>query len=213
MKRMCKLFVCAGMLLAASSAVSAGPHGIPDQVQYRAKYEAPAGSVNGEWTLIKTFNDDNGNPLGVPDWEFRDPATAADLRIPNVERVSNIKNVYLVLTYDASVDADGQLINWDGTKPTLTIQSARDDINEPGYTPAPPIFMALTTENNVATAFYHFRLPEQPEWEKILWPDLEGYSLTNGLKSVEVGTWCIPTPGGLVLIGLAALPLACRRHR
>ena len=195
MNTTCGVVACA--VIGVAGAVLADPYSIPDQAQYHAKYQEVGGVSPGVWEVLKTFLDDDGQPLGAPIWNIVGDPARADLEIPNESRSHLVKNVYLLLTYDTD--------NWNEQAPNLTISA-------PGLT-QDPILVFSDVSLGTGQAFYHWRLIPQPDSETIHWPDLEGYDLTNGLECIEVGSWCIPTPGGVVLIGLASVPLACRRKR
>lgn len=195
-----KVFACAlGVACAIPEAHADEPFTMPEGVQYRAKYQEQNGVSPGVWDVILTFPDANGEMLPAPEWNIRSEPTRADLEIPNVRVESNVKNVYLILTYTRSA--------WDGTPPDLSISA-------PGSVQNMDPIRRVRTEvgETQAMVFYHWRLFPQPAMETILWPDLEGYDLAGGLECVEVGTWCIPAPGAWALIGIAVLPLASRRR-
>ena len=188
--------LCASLIASVTGAAVADPYSIPDQVQYQAKYQEVGGVSPGVWDVSKTFNDDNGRPLGAPSWDIVGEPVRADLVIPNLRMEYNVKNVYLLLTYDTD--------SWDETAPELTISA-------PGLSVLPQLVFSDASLGS-GQVFYHWRLTPQPANETIHWADLEGYDLTNGLECIEVGTWCIPTPSGVAVLGIAALPLTRRRR-
>jgi hypothetical protein len=182
--------LCALTIAIGTAATAAQPYTIPDQVDYQVKRTAPGA---GNWEIIK---DDYS--YGLPEFRFSGPNNDVPdlLYIPNIRVESNVKNVYLILTFDTN--------EWDETAPELSISAP--DLDKP------PALVASDVSLGSGVAYYHWRLTPQPASETITWPGYYGYDMHNGMTSMELGTWCIPTPSGFVLMGLAALPLVYRRR-
>lgn len=198
MKRMCGVVACAAALFVGQSVGQ--PLEIPEGVDYRVKKVAPGDSG---WDVLK----DNFG-FGAPEFRSSDPdnfpSRRDQLAISNLADSSREKNLYLLITFND---------DWDGrTVPNLTV-----GIDNP--LPNQQIVLvrdAMSPGEKIA--FYHWRLDPQPGDEFIQWSGDYLYDFTNSagvqdISQIELATWCVPTPGGFLLIGLAALPLACRRHR
>ncbi len=131
----------------------------------------------------------NADYFGWPNWE--DDTT---LWIPN----EHVPDLYKVVTL-------------------LVDYTDRDNDTDPGIVLELPDGTTVTPEARYSADFgqilLRWDLDDQPDWEKIIFPDDNYLNLTGDVKDWDVAFRCVPEPATMLLFGIGVLVLALRRRR
>lgn len=156
--------------------------------QYDVAYYKTDDDQNGNWD--NTFRE-----AGMYKDTYADPFWVDDVtvEIGNQFVQDNTKDVWLLVDY-----YDRQL----GRQVDITL------IDDAGFSWDPTV----TESTDGGQLLFHWALDYQPDWEQIIFPDNTYSTLLGNIKDWDVATYCIPTPGGLMLLTLAGLAVVRRRR-
>ena len=150
----------------------------------------------GDKVGVYTFDDGNSVPYWEPDTQVH------EFYLPNEEVPDMWKEVWLLIDY---IDR-GHI-----TTPDITIV---DDEGTEHY----PDSSEWSTDSG--QVLLHWKLDDQPAWEKIVFPDAsyrDLYDISTGLggdvKDWNVATICVPEPISLSLLAMGTMVLLRRRRR
>lgn len=105
------------------------------------------------------------------------------------------KEIWLLVDYidrDLNRDAPITLIASDGTS----------------YDPT-----SIEANGDGGQLLFYWNLPDQPEWEEIIFPSTDYFNLTGDVKDWNLATICTPEPATLTLLCLGGLAILKRRRR
>ena len=183
MKKYLQLMVVAvavGMLGLCTTAVA----DIPDYVDYHATWDASG------WTVEGCCAELYGDPEWKNDWT---------LWVPNVHIPEWIKYVWLEIEWNYEVPS---------TAPGIGIEAGIKD--PPGGSvdiyPCPDNPDPYRNVDGDGWT-YCWIIEPQPDWEEFYFDSAQYHNLGGGVRSVEVGTYCIPEPGTVSLLLIGSLML------
>ena len=71
----------------------------------------------------------------------------------------------------------------------------------------------VTANDDGGQLLFYWDLPNQPEWEEIIFPNADYFNLTGDVKDWNIATICTPEPATLTLLCLGGLAILKRRGR
>jgi hypothetical protein len=133
-----------------------------------------------------------------PYWPRGASQTAHIVHIDNEYIPNQYKEIWLLVDYTDRVEDRAQL------------ESALHLIDSNNVTRFPT---SITPSADDGQLMFYWRLPDQPEYEEIIFPDVKYFDLAGNVKDWNLTTLCTPEPATIALLGLGGLVMLKRRRR
>jgi len=150
-----------------------------------------AGVNNGVYEALDPAGAPTTSAYWVPNGQY-DPF---EVMLPNQVEPDKYKEVWLLVDYFDRVlgrTEDIRLLSSDGIE----------------YLPT-----SVGESLDGGQLMFYWELPDQPDWEKIIFPNADYYLLSEYVKDWDIATECVPEPITLTLLGLGGLALLRRRKK